>query len=112
MEIRLNQLTAHLERALALLYIVHGDEPLLAIEAGDAIRDAARKAGFDEREVLVVESGFKWDSFVAAGANMGLFGTRKLVDLRIPTGKPGVEGAKALEACAANPNPDQMLLIT
>ena len=112
MELRLNQLAAHLERPLAPIYVVHGDEPLLAIEAGDAIRAAARKAGYDEREVLVVEPGFKWDAFLAASANLGLFGSRKLVDLRIPSGKPGVEGAKALEACAAHPGSDQMLLVT
>ena len=112
MELRLNQLAAHLERTLAPIYVVHGDEPLLAIEAGDAIRAAARRAGCDEREVLVVEPGFKWDAFLAASANLGLFGSRKLVDLRIPSGKPGVEGARALEACAAHPNADQMLLVT
>jgi DNA polymerase III subunit delta len=112
MEIRLNQLAAHLERALAPFYVVHGDEPLLAIEAGDAIRAAARNAGCGEREVLVVEPGFKWDAFVAANANLGLFGARKLIDLRIPSGKPGVEGARALEACAAHPNADQTMLVT
>ena len=112
MELRLNQLAAHLERPLAPIYVVHGDEPLLAIEAGDAIRAAARKAGYDEREILVVEPGFKWDAFLAASANLGLFGSRKLVDLRIPSGKPGVEGAKALEACAAHPESDQLLLVT
>ena len=112
MELRLNQLAAHLERTLAPIYVVHGDEPLLAIEAGDAIRAAARRAGYDEREVLVVEPGFSWDAFLAASANLGLFGSRKLVDLRIPSGKPGVEGARALEACAAHPNADQMLLVT
>jgi len=112
MDIRANQLAAHLERTLAPIYVIHGDEPLLAIEAGDAVRTAARKAGCDEREVLVVEPGFKWDAFLAASANMGLFGNRKLVDLRIASGKPGVEGAKALEAYAGNPNPDQVLLIT
>jgi DNA polymerase-3 subunit delta len=112
MEIRLSQLAANLERTLLPVYVVHGDEPLLAIEAGDAIRAAARRAGYDEREILVVEPGFKWDALVAASANLGLFGTRKLVDLRIPSGKPGVEGAKALEACAAHPGADQMLLVT
>jgi len=112
MDLRLNQLPAHLQRTLAPAYVVHGDEPLLAIEAGDAIRAAARKAGFDEREVLVVEPGFRWDAFVAANANRSLFGARKLIDLRIPSGKPGVEGAKALEACASPPNPDQTLLVT
>jgi len=112
MDIRANQLAAHLERTLAPIYVIHGDEPLLAIEAGDAVRAAARKAGCDEREVLVVEPGFKWDAFMAANANLGLFGGRKLVDLRIPTGKPGVEGAKALEAYAGDPNPDHVTLVT
>jgi DNA polymerase-3 subunit delta len=105
-------LAAHLASRLAPLYVVHGDEPLLALEAGDAIRDAARKAGAVEREVLVVDPGFKWDAFLAANANMGLFGERKLVDLRIPSGKPGIEGAKALEHCAASPNPDNVTLVT
>lgn len=112
MELRPGQLAAHLERTLAPIYVVHGDEPLLAIEAGDAIRAAARRAGCTEREVQVVEPGFRWDAFLAAGANLGLFGSRRLVDLRIPSGKPGVEGARALEACAAQANPDQTLLIT
>ena len=112
MDLRHKDLPAHLERTLAPVYVVHGDEPLLAMEAGDAIRAAARKAGCDEREVLVVEPGFRWDAFLAAGANLGLFGGRKLIDLRIPSGKPGVEGAKALEACASTPSPDQVLLVT
>lgn len=112
MELRLNQLAAHLERTLAAVYVIHGDEPLLAMEAGDAIRAAARKAGCDEREVLVVEPGFKWDALSAANANLGLFGSRKLIDLRIPSGKPGVEGARVLEQCASNLNPDHTLLVT
>jgi DNA polymerase-3 subunit delta len=105
-------LGGHLAAGLASLYVVHGDEPLLALEAGDAIRAAARQAGATEREVLVVEPGFKWDGFLAANANMGLFGERKLVDLRIPSGKPGVEGTKALERYAAAPNPDNVTLVT
>jgi DNA polymerase-3 subunit delta len=112
MNLRPGQLAAHLERTLASVYTIHGDEPLLAIEAGDAIRSAARKAGCEDREVMIVERGFDWDAFRATNANLGLFGSRKLVDLRIPTGKPGVEGAKALEACVANPNPDNVMLVT
>lgn len=116
MNLRPNQLAAHLGRTLAPVYTIHGDEPLVAMEAGDAIRAAARKAGCDEREVLVAEKGFDWDAFRATNANLGLFGTRKLVDLRIPSGKPGVEGAKALEAAAAavanDANPDIVLLVT
>ena len=112
MELRASQLAAHLERSLAPVYVVHGDEPLLALEAGDAIRAAARRAGCDEREVLVVEPGFKWDAFVAANANLGLFGTRKLLDMRIASGKPGNDGARALEAYGREPNPDNVLLVT
>jgi DNA polymerase-3 subunit delta len=111
-EIRPNQLASHLERTLAPLYVVHGDEPLLALEAGDAIRAAARRAGCDEREVLVAEPGFRWDALLAANANLGLFGAKKLVDLRIPSGKPGVDGSRALEFCATHPNPEQTLLVT
>ena len=112
MDLRLRDLPSHLERPLAPVYVVHGDEPLQAIEACDAIRAAARRQGYDEREVLVAEAGFKWDAFIAANANLGLFGNRKLVDLRIPSGKPGVDGARALEACAAHASADQLLLIT
>jgi DNA polymerase-3 subunit delta len=112
MQIRADDLGSQLQRGVAPLYVVHGDEPLLALEAGDAIRAAARAAGAAEREVFVVEAGFKWDEFLAANVNRGLFGERKLVDLRIPSGKPGVEGGKALEAYAANPSPDNVTLIT
>jgi len=112
MDLRLRDLPSHLERPLAPVYVVHGDEPLQAIEACDAIRAAARRQGYDEREVLVAEAGFKWDAFLAANANLGLFGNRKLVDLRIPSGKPGVDGARALEACAAHASTDQLLLVT
>ena len=112
MTLRPDELPAHLARKLAPLYVVHGDEPLLALEAGDAVRAAARSAGIVERELCVVEPGFKWDAFVGANANASLFGDRKLVDVRIASGKPGVEGAKALEAYAANPNPDNVTLIT
>ena len=112
MQVRADDLADHLRRGVAPLYVIHGDEPLLALEAGDAIRAAARAAGAAEREVFVVEAGFRWDAFLAANANRGLFGDRKLVDLRIPSGKPGVEGGKALEAYAANPNPDNVTLVT
>ena len=112
MQLKHEDLADHLQRGVKALYVVHGDEPLLALEAGDAIRAAARAAGVVERDVLVVEPGFKWDAFLGANANASLFGDRKFVDLRIPSGKPGVEGGKALEAYAANPNPDNVTLVT
>ena len=96
MNLRPEQLASHLERELSPLYVVHGDEPLLTIEAGDAIRAAARQKGVSEREVLVVTQGFKWDQFGLAGGNLSLFGDLKLVDLRIPTGKPGRDGGDVL----------------
>ena len=105
-------LGAHLARKLLPLYVIHGDEPLAAIEAADAIRAAARRAGCDEREVFIVEQHFRWDAFLAANANLGLFGTRKLIDLRIPTGKPGVEGAQALERHVQTLDPDGVTLVT
>src|SRR5215470_9974751 len=111
MQLRPSQLAAHLAKELGPLYVIHGDEPLLAMEAGDQVRSAARAAGFEEREILVVEPGFKWDAFSAASRTMGLFGSRKLVDLRIPNGKPGVEGARVLEDTAAHPDPDTITLI-
>ncbi|MBA3777235.1 MAG: DNA polymerase III subunit delta, partial [Betaproteobacteria bacterium] len=64
MQVRADDLADHLQRGVAPLYVVHGDEPLLALEAGDAIRAGARRAGCTEREVLVVESGFKWDGLL------------------------------------------------
>ncbi len=112
MQLKHEDLGSHLAREVKALYVVHGDEPLLALEAGDAIRAAARAAGVVEREVLVVEPGFRWDAFVGANANASLFGERKFLDLRLPSGKPGVEGGRALEAYAAHPNPDNVTLVT
>ena len=112
MVLRPADLDAHLAREVAPLYVVHGDEPLFAIEAADAIRAAARRAGCDEREVFIVEQHFRWDAFVAANANLGLFGARKLIDVRIPSGKPGGDGAAALERHARNLDRDNVTLIT
>ncbi|HJU21923.1 MAG TPA: DNA polymerase III subunit delta [Casimicrobiaceae bacterium] len=112
MQLRPRDLDAHLARTLAPLYVVHGDEPLFAIEAADAIRAAARRAGCDEREMFIVEQHFKWDAFVAANANLGLFAQRKLIDVRIPSGKPGTEGAAALERHARNLPDDNVTLVS
>ena len=101
MQLRADQLQQHLTQPLAGLYVLHGDE-LLTIEAADAIRTAARKQGYDEREVLVVTSNFKWDELTLAAGNLSLFGGNKLIDLRIPSGKPGRDGGEALQKHAAN----------
>ncbi|MBK9022307.1 MAG: DNA polymerase III subunit delta [Sulfuritalea sp.] len=112
MLLRPEQLAAHLDKPLAPLYLLHGDEPLLVIEAGDAIRAAARKQGFEEREVIVVGTGFKWDDLFLAAGNMSLFGGSKLVDLRIPSGKPGREGSEALQRYIGTLGPGIVTLIT
>jgi len=106
------QLAAHLERELRPLYVIYGDDPLLVIEAADAIRAKARAAGFSEREVLTVLPHFDWNQLLAAGGNLSLFGDRKLIDLRIPSGKPGKEGGSALQEWCRHLSPDNLLLVT
>ncbi len=107
-----DQLAAHLERGLRPLYVLYGDEPLLVIEAADAIRLKARQAGYNERDILTVLPHFDWNQLLAAGGNLSLFGDRKLIDLRIPTGKPGKEGSAALQEWCRNLSPDNLLLVT
>lgn len=112
MRIKAEQLEAHLKRNLAPLYVVTGDEPLLALEAADAVRSAARAQGYTERQVLHVEGAFNWAQLREAGGSLSLFGERKLIDVRIPSGKPGTEGAAVLAGfCQALP-PDTITLIT
>ena len=78
MQLRAEQLEAHLTKTLAPLYVIHGDEPLLALEAADAIRAAARAKGYAERDVLIAERGFDWGELRNAGASLSLFGGRKI----------------------------------
>src|SRR5690349_1031351 len=112
MQLRLDALEPHLTKGLAGLYVVYGDEHLLAQEACDRIRAAVRAAGFTDRNVFTVERGFDWSSLIGASQSMSLFGDKQLVELRIPTGKPGKEGAEALKTLADAANPDVLTLIT
>jgi len=111
-QLRPEQLAAHLAKPLGRLYVLHGDDPLLTIETGDALRTAARQQGFDDRTVLVVSPSFRWDELFHAAGNLSLFGGRTLIDLRIPTGKPGREGGEALQRYAKNPSADTLTLIS
>ena len=97
MRVTTEQLQPHLARGIQPLYTVFGDETLLALEAADRIRAAARGEGYAERDVLTVESAFKWSELALAGSSQSLFATRKLLELRIPTGKPGTEGSTAIQ---------------
>lgn len=112
---RLDQLQAHLQRdTLAPAYLLAGQEPLLLLEAADAVRSAARDQGFIERQVLDAgESGFDWGELAASGQQGSLFGSdRKLIDLRLPGGKPGKAGAEALKDWTTALPADTVLLIT
>lgn len=93
------------------IYGVGGDDPLLVVEAADAIRAAAKSAGYDEREVLHAEAGFDWQSLVDAGREMSLFSQKKLVEVHLPTGSPGRDGSAALKAAAGDPPPDTLILL-
>jgi DNA polymerase-3 subunit delta len=106
------QLARHLERQLAPLYLVYGEEALLVLEAADRIRAAARRKGYSEREVLIAEPGFEWRRLQASGASLSLFATQRLIELRIPGSGPGVEGAEALSTHAGSLPPDTLTLIT
>jgi len=112
MQLKLDALDTHLTKSLASLYVITSDEHLLALEAADKIRKTARSNGFSERDVLVVERSFKWGELLAANQSQSLFGDKKLVELRIPTGKPGKDGGQALQEYAANLNPDNLTIIS
>ena len=112
MRVKAEQLAQHLARALQPLYTVYGDEPLLALEAADMVRASARSAGYSEREVHTVEARFNWNDLLTAGDNLSLFGSLRLSDIRIPSGKPGLEGGKALQAYCARLPADTITLIT
>ena len=101
MRIATRQLEAHLRKGLAPLYALHGAEELLALEAADRIRDAARAAGCSEREIFFAEPGADWNRLGASAANLSLFASKRLVEVRIPTGKPGTDGSRAIEAYCA-----------
>jgi len=112
MQLRADALETHLAKSLAPLYVITSDEHLLALEAADRIRRTARAKGYSEREVLVVERSFKWGALLAANQSQSLFGDRKLIELRIPTGKPGKDGGQALQEYVGGLNPDNVTLIT
>lgn len=112
MQLRIDALDTHLSKPLAQLYVISSDEHLLAQEAADKIRKAARMQGFSEREVLSVERSFKWGALLAANQSQSLFGDKKLIELRMPTGKPGKEGGQALQTYAADLSPDNVTLIS
>lgn len=111
MKLTLDSLDTHLGKKLLPAYLISGDEPLLTGEAADAVRAAARAAGFSEREVHFLERGANWDDVRASAGNLSLFGSRKLLEIRLPSGRPGTAGASTLVSLIERGDPDTVLLI-
>jgi DNA polymerase-3 subunit delta len=113
MQLRAEQLAAHLKQGLRPLYTLHGDEPLLAQEAADAIRAAARAAGHTERQVHTVAGAhFDWSSLLGASQAMSLFADKQVIEIRIPSGKPGKDGSEAIQRYCDSLSDDVVTLVT
>ncbi len=112
MPISPDQLANHLKRGLAPIYFIYGDEPLLVDESCRAIREAAHAAGYHERQVLTVESGFDWNGLFNSTQSLSLFSERRVIELRLPSGKPGEAGAKILMEISANPPADIVFMVS
>lgn len=111
MRLKPEQLPQHLTGKLSPVYLICGDEPLLAQEAADAIRSAARAQGFDDREIFHGSANFDWQQLLAEANALSLFAARKILEVRIETGKPGDKGSKALIEYCRSPSPDNLLLV-
>lgn len=112
MQVRLEQLDAHLKKGLRPIYTLWGDEPLLSQEAGDAVRAAARAAGHTERQVHIVQGAhFNWSGLLGASQAMSLFADKQIVEIRIPSGKPGKEGSEALQRYCQTLSDDVVTLV-
>ena len=98
MKLNFNQLSSHLEKTLQPVYFISGDEPFQLDESARLIRDVAKLQGYTEREVYHVDRSFDWAELTHSVGSMSLFAERKIIELRIPTGKPGDKGSKALVA--------------
>ena len=111
MQVAAQQLDSQLQRGLRSLYTLHGDEPLLIQEAADAIRSAARTQGYTERTVHTVAGAhFDWSEVLASGGSLSLFADKQIVEIRIPTGKPGKDGSQILQQIAANAQDNDSVL--
>ncbi len=97
---------------LAPVYLIASSEPLLLLEAGDALRARARELGYAEREVFDADARFDWGQLEASFGMMSLFSSRRMIEVRLPTGKPGKEGGEVIERYAKSPAPDVLLLVT
>jgi DNA polymerase-3 subunit delta len=111
-QVALAQLGTHVSKGLKPIYVLHGDEPLLQQEAADQIRAMARQQGFTERSVFTVAGAhFDWSAVLAAGGSLSLFADRQILEVRIPSGKPGKDGSQALQELAEQTEGNDALLV-
>jgi DNA polymerase-3 subunit delta len=111
MRINTDQVARTLEKRLAQAWLIAGDEPLLTGEAADAVRARARADGFTGRDLFVTDRSFDWSEIHAASRTLSLFAERRILEIRMPTPRPGKEGGAVLAALAADPGPDNLLLV-
>lgn len=112
MPVRLDHFEGHLEKGLSAVYLLGGPEPLLLQECRDQIFAKASSEGFAERQLIEAGAKYDWDLLHEAGGTLSLFSQRRIIDLRLPTGKPGMAGSKALTAWVDNPDPDTLLVVS
>ena len=106
-----DQVARTLEKGLAPVWLIAGDEPLLTGEAADLVRARARKEGFTGRDLFVTDRSFDWSEVATASRTLSLFSERRILEIRMPTARPGKEGGAALAALAADPGPDNLVLV-
>lgn len=111
MRINTDQVARTLEKGLAPAWLIAGDEVLLTGEAADLVRARARREGFTGRDLFVTDRSFDWSEVTAAGQALSLFAERRILEIRMPTARPGKEGGAALAALAADPGPDNLVLV-
>ena len=111
MKITPEALAGQLQKGLHHAYMISGDEPLLALQAAEHLRQTAKQQGYNDREVYHIDSGFDWNEVLRAGNSMSLFGGRKIIELRMADGKAGVDGGKVLEQLLQSPPEDVLLIV-
>lgn len=112
MKVRPDQLERHLEKELAPIYFITGDEPLQVMESADRVRAEARRRGFTEREVMDVDAQFDWNLLLDAANSLSLFAEQRILELRLPSGKPGKAGSQVLQEYVQRPADDAVLIIS
>jgi DNA polymerase-3 subunit delta len=112
LKIQANQLSSHLKNSLAPCYLVTGDEHLLVGEALDAIRKTARERGFNSREMHIATTGFDWPQLAASTSNLSLFSEQRIIELRLPTGKPGRAGGQTIIDLIEQAGPELLFIVT